>query len=219
MNWNRHKKALQRTTLVFILCAIPIGYLAYQYKNRIDLNIEEFGVVPDFQLLFSNNPVGMNHNDTAKHLTIVAAVGNACDTGCPEFVAQMGEVQSYFERELSPKKDDKYAPRSARFIVQGTADDSVFPKGWDVALMMDDSPYLIPDVKKNEALPAFVLIDDGSFYRGFITPDTPNGMEKLKRELVRMTSNQYLYHYVSQQTLMWRRANGRDIKEKNNQTH
>ena len=89
MNQKRHKKALSRAVLVLMLCLPPIGYLAYQYQNNLILDIEEFGYVPDFAMLFHNNAKGMTHIDTTHHVSIVAILKDTCANGCEAEIQAM----------------------------------------------------------------------------------------------------------------------------------
>lgn len=210
----KHMKAFRVTTFVFILCLIPLLFLARLYQEKVSLDVTDFGVVPDFAMMFKNNPKGMTHADTEKHSTLVVIAKDHCASGCPKLVATMNELKSYYESNLKGDVKDPNTPEPVRFIVQASAGWEHLPKDWDHSLMIDGTPYLVPDVKKSGPFPAFVLVDDSSFYRGFVEANDPDLQLKLGKELVRMTSTQYLMHYVAKQTLMWKKARGKsDSKE------
>ncbi len=213
MDKPRFKFALKRVFLVFCLCLPPVMYLGYQYQKNIILDIERFGIVPEFEMMFHNSPIGMTHHDTTQHVTIAVIAKDYCKQGCSRLVHEMVELKKFFQQKLEGKEKDPYTPRKARFIVQASAGLEFFPDDWDRAVMSEGVPYLVPDVRKDGPWPAFVIIDDASYYRGFVPLEDPALQQVLRTELTRIISNQYLTHYVARQTLMWRKANGRETAQ------
>lgn len=205
----RKKKALKRALLALAICAIPLGYLAYKYQTNVTMDVENFGVAPEFTMIFHNNKLGMTHNDTLQHLTVVAVAKDHCKNGCPKFLKELEELRAFYEQELQARIGDRHAPRETRFVVQATEGLEFFPDTWLKADMSLGTPYLVPEVKKSSDFPAVVLIDDSSYFRGFASSGEAGFHSQLTRELTRMTSSRYLLHYVTQQTLMWQKANGR----------
>ncbi|SMF21725.1 hypothetical protein [Pseudobacteriovorax antillogorgiicola] len=209
---SRHSKALKVSLLVLVLGSLPILYLAKQYQENVVLDVTKFGVVPNFQMMFENNPKGMTHFDTERHSTVVLLTEDGCQATCPELVTQMQQIRDYYDQNLKGDVTDPNTPLSVRFVVQSKGGYEGFPSDWDHALMDEETAFLVPDVKKDGPFPAFVLIDDASFYRGFVPSNDPMLLEKLSTELTRMTSSQFLMHYVTKQTLMWNKVKGRDLK-------
>ena len=130
-------------------------------------------------------------------------------------------MKEFFKIELEGKEKDSNTPRKARFIIQATEGIENLPGDWDHADMsVEGTPYLVPEVKMASGkVPAMVLVDDAGFYRGYVPFDDPQFHDKLTVELSRIVSHQYLLHYVTRQTLMWRKANGRDKGEASQSSH
>lgn len=209
MKKSRVKIALKRVMMVSIFCIPPLLYLAYQYQKNIVLDVTRFGIVPEFAMMFQNSSLGMTHHDTTQHVTVVVVAKDSCAQGCDQLVQEMQSIKGYFQEELEGKDKDPNTPRKARFVVQASAGHEFFPDDWDLAYMSEGVPYLVPEVRKDGPWPAFVIIDDASYFRGFVPLSDPDLQKKLRVELTRIVSNQYLIHYVARQTLMWRKANGR----------
>ena len=210
---NKHKKAIKVTLLTLLVSAVPLAYLGWMHHKNIVLDVTEFGVVPDFALMFHNNPKGMTHVDTEHHSTVIVATKDSCAQGCPQLVETMTWIKNYYKENLKGDVSDPNTPMAVRFIIQADSGLSHLPSDWDQAIMDENTPLLVPDVKKDGEFPAFVLIDDGSFYRGFVPLSDPQLKEKLTRELTRMTSSQFLMHYVTKQTLMWKKVKGRNLEK------
>ena len=221
MNHNQKKtRALRRAGLSLLICALPVAYLAYHHLTNVELDVTAFGVAPEFQMVFTNDPVGMTHHDTLKHLTVVAVAKDECADGCPQFIKQLEEFRNFYRQELQARTDDRNAPKETRFVVQAGAGLEHFSDDWLKVAMSPSVPYLVPEARADGPFPAVVLIDDSSYFRGFLPSSVDNFQEKLATELSRMTSAQYLHHYVNKQTLMWEKANGRSrVKEQDNQSH
>lgn len=215
----KHKKAFKVSLVVFVFCLIPILYLYKLHSDNIVLNVDEFGVVPEFQFMFRNSDRGMTVADTERHSTVVVIADDHCRDGCPTLVDEMNLIRNYYDKTLRGKTSDPNTPLSTRFIVQAKSGWEFLPRNWDFVIQDEATPRLVPLVKASGPFPAFVLIDDASFYRGFVPSGDPQLFAKLSRELSRMTSGQFLMHYVNQQTLMWNKAKGRDIKAKSESSH
>lgn len=205
----KHLKAFRVTSLIFVLCLIPLLYLAKLYQDNVSLDVTGFGVVPEFAMMFKNNSKGMTHMDTEKHSTVLVVAKDHCAQGCTELVNQMKQIKSYYDQNLKGNVKDPNTPEPVRFIVQATAGWDKFPKDWDMAIMSEGVPYLVPSVKESGPFPAVVLVDDSSFYRGFVPSTDTELVVKVQTELERMKSTQFLMHYVAKQTLMWKKARGR----------
>ena len=215
----KHKKAIKISTIVLLICLVPLLYLRKLHQENIILDVDGFGVVPEFQFMFRNSDFGMTAADTERHSTVVVIAGDYCQSSCPKLVDAMNRIRAFYKESLRGKQSDPNTPPGTRFIVHADSGWENLPNNWDFVLADEDTPILVPRVKADGPFPAFVLIDDGSFYRGFVPLSDPQLFDKISRELVRMTSGQYLMHYVNRQTLMWKKAKGRELKAQPEASH
>lgn len=216
----RHQRALRRVSILAFFLAIPIGFLAYLHETNVEVDVTEFGVVPDFFYTFSNNPVGITHFDTEQYPMLIAWVDRACVEGCPQVESQLESLQSFVNEELQyPTSYKVNFPRSVRLIVMSREHPPKLElEGWDLAVLRGDKKPLVPEVRRDAERPAVVLIDDASFFRAYVPLSDEKAYEKLTREMTRIVSHHSLMHYVTQQTLMWRKQSGRALKEET-ETH
>lgn len=200
----RHKRALRRTLVVFGLCLFPLWFFIKHQIQDVEPEIQGFGRIPKFTLTFANQPAGFTHFDTKDQLTVVAVVKDSCPQSCPETVKFLSELKSWADNELRLRGEPKVKmPMPIRFVIQTAGPIEPLPQDWAIVAMEDPAdPYLVPEKKQDAAVPAVVLIDDGGYFRAYENLK-PEANEILRRELSRMISQQYLFHYVTAQTLMW----------------
>lgn len=218
----RTKKALMVSSLIGLISAIPLFYLAYLYKTQVEVDVEGMGVVPDFAYTFMNNPIGITHHDTEQYPMVVAILKDACDQeeeqqvseSCELMLSQMRTVEEWMTQHITVGQPHVANPRKLRLIAMAEGRLPEVSDNWSLAQIRPGQPYLVPENRKDAEYPAFVLIDDASFFRGYIPSSSPNALEKVRREVTRIVSHQYLMHYVTQQTLMWEKARGRAGKDK-----
>jgi hypothetical protein len=212
---NNRKRALRVTLLVAFIAAIPLSYFAYLSFTTPALEVKNLGVVPQFSLHFSNNPIGMTHFDTERHPTVIAIVRDLCETGCESFARKMVDLEHWVEKHIKQDLPNVKDPSKIRLIAMGEGPEFLrqMPAGWDLATAGDQQPYLIPPSFTDDKSPAFVVIDDSSFFRAYLPEQEDRLMDNLKVLITRITSHQYLMHYVAQQALMWQKARGRMRQE------
>lgn len=208
----RHKRALFRTSLILLACAYPLWFFYKHQSANVEPNIDGFGVVPEFTLTFANRPGGFTHYQTLNQLSVVAILGDACETSCPETVAYLKSFKEWADAELRIHSKKTNQPQEIRFVIQTEGALEGLPSDWGVVAMEEGDPYLRPLNRANAPLPAVVLIDDSGFYRAFETLSQPQTDGILRRELSRMISQQYLQHYVSEQDLMWEKTKGKRMR-------
>lgn len=206
----RHKRALKRTLIVFALCAFPLWFFLRHQLQAVEPDTQGFGRIPKFTLTFANQPAGFTHFDTKEQLTVVAVLKDSCtsknhgDASCTETMQFLKKLKTWADEELRIHGTPKVAmPLPLRFVIQTTEAIDSLPQDWAIVQMEDPTdPYLVPATKQDAPVPALVLIDDSGFYRAY-EPIRPEAMDIVQRELSRMSSHQYLLHYVTAQTLMW----------------
>ena len=207
----RKKRAWKAVLIVGLFSMLPIAVLAYFYRTNITLDVENFGVVPDFAYTFTNDPVGITHYDTERYPMVVAVLGDACNLSCPAVSEYLKKLRNYVDTELDfPTSYKIRFPMRLRLIAMAREEPQVELDGWDIAVLTENQPYLVPDVKRTAEKPAIVLIDDASYFRAYVPLAQENGFEAIKRELTRIVSQQSLIHYVTQQNLIWRKQKGRE---------
>ena len=59
-------------------------------------------------------------------------------------------------------------------------------EAWNLALLSDDEAYLVPENKREANYPAFVLIDDTGYFRGYVDIDDPQLQLKQKKKSRRL---------------------------------
>ncbi len=205
---SRHKRAMKRTFLVFIACSYPLWFFYKYSRGNVDPERDGFGVVPQFTLTYANQAGGFTHYQTQRTLTVVAIVRDSCPQNCPETVAYLREFKTWADAELRLHATKMSQPKPIRFVIQTTGQLEGLPQDWAIVAMENDDPYLAPTNRQNAAVPAIVLIDDNGFYRAYQPLKEPTTDSILRRELSRMISQQFLYHYVSEQALMWDKTKG-----------
>ncbi len=205
----RHKRALRATLIVALVCAGPMWFFYRESRKSVVPDVKRFGMVPDFVLNFVNQPVGLTSFDTQKHITLVAVLKDSCAQDCPETVKFLQQLKTWADAELRLHSAKITQPQPIRFVIQTQGATETLPQDWSIASMADDDVYLVPEPKKDAPVPAVVLIDDSGFYRAY-QPLAEAGAETLlKQELTRMITQQYLLHYVAEQTLMWEKSKPR----------
>lgn len=212
----KQKRALQATILVALFAALPLVYFAYLTFTTPALEVRSLGVVPEFALSFSNNPVGMTHYDAERHPTVVAIVGDQCERGCGEMSQYLSTLASWVNESIRKDLPNVKDPSKIRLIAMGEGSqfESSMPPEWDLVNVNNGGEYLLPPAWSGNHSPAFVVIDDSGFYRAYLPLSEPRLLENLKVLITRITSHQYLMHYVAQQALMWEKSRGRMRQQK-----
>lgn len=199
----RHRKALGWTLFTALLAAGPIWYLANLHKNDVTADMGELGMAEEFFFTFTNKAGGFTHHDTRRQVTVIAVLPEACAEGCPEVKDKLASIVGYVKQHLTSQHKDVATPLPTRFLTMARFPGEQFAEGWDhVVLTPEEQPLLPPGV--TEA--GLVVLDDASRYRAHIRYDDPQGDEKMQRLLAKITSHQYLVHYLVKQTLMWEKA-------------
>ena len=216
MSKSKHRKALKATVLVALVSMIPISILMYFHLTKHDIDLENFGVVPDFAYTFANHPGGITHHDTERYPILVAVLKDTCSvqnsqTSCDQALASMRHLKAWVEKHIQKKLPNVVNPPPLQLIVmtEGAGLDPKTIEGWQAIEVPKGGPYLVPEVRSNAAYPAYVVIDDSSFYRAYLPMAEQESTEKLKSVINQVVSNQHLMHYVGQQVLMWEKYKGR----------
>ncbi|MFW7377606.1 MAG: hypothetical protein ACOH5I_02205 [Oligoflexus sp.] len=216
----KRKKALKVAGFTGFIVALPLFYLAYLYATNLKVDVTGMGIVPEFAYTFVNDPVGITQYDTEQYPMVVAILKDSCDvknegdafsSACQRMLEQMRNFEEWSAKHIEIGQRFVANPRKLRLIAMLEGQLPPISDRWSVAQLEEGMPYLVPENRRDAEVPAFVLIDDSSFFRGYILSSHERAEEKLMRELSRIVSHQYLMHYVTQQTLMWEKAKGREI--------
>ena len=210
----KHRRAIKATAIVAIVGFIPICILMYFHLTKHEIDLENFGVVPEFAYTFTNDPVGITHHDTERHPVIVAVLKDSCaasseSTNCEAALRKMNQLKDWLTKHVLRKLPNVINPPPMRLIAMGEGIDPERFEGWQIVEMSENMPYLVPDVRKDGPYPAIVVIDDSSFFRAYIPVAEPDALDKAKAVINQVVSYQYLMHYVGQQMLMWEKYKGR----------
>lgn len=217
MQKHKHKKALKAAALVSGIFLLPLLYIAYLYHNNARLDTLGMGVVPDFAYTFVNDPIGITHFDTEIHPLLIFVLKDACQAGpdgamtpsCRETLSLMEDIKVWVSQHIKVPQRNVSNPRPVRLVAMLEGPYDMIPAGWNIVAMSEGMSYLVPGNRKTAEYPAAVLVDDSSFFRGYVPSSHPEAFDKVTRELSRIVSNQYLLHYLTQQSLMWEKRRGR----------
>lgn len=212
---SRHKKATRVVVILAILFAAPYLYFAKLLKNHVSLDVEGMGRVGEFAYGFVNDPVGITHQDTKQYPLLVAILKDTCQESsdtCQRMLEQMNLLESWLSEKILVDQQYISTPRKLRLVAM-VAENSApqdLSDTWKLSLLSEGESYLVPENRKQAKYPAFVLIDDTGYYRGYVDLDDELLQEKLRKEISKIVTDQYLKHYVSKQSMMLRRARSED---------
>lgn len=220
MSKSKHRKAIKATVIVAFLSMIPISILMYFHLTRHTIDLENFGAVPDFAYTFSNQPGGITHHDTERYPIVIAVLKNTCsaqasESACEKAVASMNQLKLWVEERIHKKLPNVVNPPPLQLIAmtEGPGLDATKVEGWRIIEVAEGGSYLVPEVRKNAAHPAYVVVDDSGFYRAYLPMAELENLEKLESVINQVVSNQHLMHYVGQQVLMWEKYKRRSKGE------
>lgn len=216
MRKSKHHKAIKATAIVALISMIPVSILMYFHLTRHEIDLENFGVVPDFAYTFTNQPGGITNYDTERYPIVIAILKDTCTvesskSSCEKALASMKQVQAWVQESIHKKLPNVVNPPKLKLLVmsEGSGLNLESFEGWHVIEVTGKNEYLVPEVRRDSAYPAFVVVDDSSFYRAYLPMTESETMEKLKSVINQVVSNQHLMHYVGQKVLMWEKYKGR----------
>lgn len=220
MSKSKHRKAIKATAIVALLSMMPISILMYFHLTRHTIDLENFGSVPDFAYTFSNQPGGITHHDTERYPIVIAVLKDACsaqksESTCEKALASMNQLKSWVKERIQKKLPNVVNPPPLQLIAmtEGPGLDPSKIPGWRIVEVGEKDSYLVPDVRKNAAHPAYVVVDDSGFYRAYLPMAELENLGKLESVINQVVSNQHLMHYVGQQVLMWEKYKRRSKGE------
>ena len=190
----KHQKALKYTLLIAILLAIPMGYLIYLYSNDHVVSTEGMGRVEDYQYYFDNQQGGITTKDSERFIFLIGLLKDNCEKkNCEKEMMQLNNMKAWAEKALTERVGDIGNPPGIKYILMSSSSLKV-DKSWGVITPSKDQDYLVPKNHENSEVPAYVLIDDYGFYRAYLPLSAEDSDDKVKKELTKMISNQFLQY-------------------------
>lgn len=208
----RHQRALFRALLVASILSGPAFYLNLLYSTDVIRNIEEEGPVDAFFLTQKDNDLFFNSGQTFERVSLViTSIGLSEVTSQDE--NELRNLASWVEREFTDKVNTHSGPRElARIFASDNVDvymtfqPILTPLGFDVFLT-DQTHHLLPPSIRNQASGVYAtVITQESRYGGAVSMQDKLFAEKTKRLLSKYVVDNYLFHFMTEQALMFKKA-------------
>lgn len=207
----RSLKALFFALVVTGLCSLPVWYLGHLHQQTL---LEDLGSryrSTPFAYALTNKPGVFTHVDAEQQVSLIlyydAARCAATPESCKPLLEEQNQVMQFLEHELTPvdKSAGKGKPVRTVAMVRGEVPKELSTH-WDVVSLVADESMPFPETMKAEAPAAFIVLDDDGFIRSYLTAETEQRLPKVITILRKVTSQQNLMDYLTQQTLMWEKA-------------
>lgn len=205
-----HRRAAITTGLIGIVLSSFIAYLWWIREQDVSAELKPLGRVSEFTYVLDDAESVFSHSDAMQRITVMLQLRN-CTTPCLDYQDFAKSLHSWSEDELRPKNPEDTPPQAINFIVMQDAKHQMqpVPEGWRALTLGADESYLAPSNYPAVTEDSVVVIDASGVYRAVLPMSDSLAEAKLQRLLAKLTSSQFLYHYLAKQTLMWEKLRGR----------
>lgn len=207
---SRHKRALITTGILAIVLLPLLGYLWWVRAQDVSADLKPLGPIPQFTYVLDDGSTVFTHSDAMLRITVLLQLKN-CQSPCAEYAQTMTDLVAWSEDALRPKNAEETPPQPISFLVMQRPPHVMpaIPAGWRPLTLGADENFLAPASLTESARDQFVVIDTNGVFRAALPADDPKAPEKLQHLLTKLTSSQFLFHYLAKQTLMWEKVRGR----------
>lgn len=208
----RHQRALFRALLVASILSGPAFYLNLLYSTDVIRDIAEEGPVETFYLTHENNDLFFNSGQTFERVSLVISSKGLTEISA-EAEKQLRDLAIWVESEFTDKVNTHSGPRELARVfaadqrdVYEAADRILTPLGFDVFLSDQINTLLPPSFRSQDRSIFTTVITQESRYGGAVSMADPLFAEKTKRLLSKYVVDNYLFHFMTEQALMFKKA-------------
>ncbi len=204
---NKHKRALFITVIVGAICAAPIYYLWKLNNLDRETLMSDLGSVPEFAYATSDGQSSFTHYDTFKRVTLLTLVNSGCQSSClSDTLSALKSLKEWADAHLVNKNKNDSKPQEINFVVMTrTPAMETLAAGIKHVFLEPTEDFFIPGENADDQSLFVIISQEGRFKAVLpaLAKDTP---QKSQRLLAKLTSDNYLLHYLTLQNLMWEKA-------------
>ncbi len=206
----KHRRAAITTGLIGSVLISLVAYLWWIRAQDVSADLRPLGPATDFSYVLDDGQNVFTRSDTLRRITVLLQL-RACVAPCANEAELAKTLLSWSEVALRPKDPEDTPPQPINFIVMQRSPHTLTatPEGWRSVTLDAKENFLLPPGNSNPQHDTLVVVDASGVYRAVLATNDPLVTEKMQRLLAKLTSSQFLYHYLAKQTLMWEKLRGR----------
>ena len=211
----RKIKAALMALMTLAVLAGPIVWIFLTSNKLKSKDVRDFGAVPEFSYVANQGKSAFLHFDTIRRVTLLLnLMPGAGEEGAKLALARWSKIKSWADLHLENPNPNDAKPQHINFVLMRSENSIEATVPLDVAatteiLLNEDEKFLFPssvEAKKSSIHEYWVVISQEGRFVACIPGNTHNLDDLLQRVLVRLTSETYLMHYLTLQSLTWRKA-------------